>query len=140
MWSPTWPVLRPSGLEDGPLNRTPRLELVEHLENAEAHGHLVDKVSDTLGAVPRGPGSGAMSDGERHNIQLEMRKRYVRQLGQRLNILARNPEVERCFLAASKEINHQLVEELDPQVRAKIEEKSPANLMKVERVDILGHF
>lgn len=81
-----------------------------------------------------------MSDGERHNIELESRKRLVRQLAQRLNILARSQEIDRCFLAASKEINHPLLEELDPQVRAKIAKNVPADLTKLARCDILQHF
>jgi hypothetical protein len=125
------------------LNRTPRLQFLEEFANTEAHGRLVDKVSDLSGRFPRGTGTkanGAMSDGERHNIELETRKRLVRQLAQRLNTLARNPEVDRCFLAASKEINHQLLEELDSQVRAKIQKNVPADLTKLERADILSHF
>ena len=43
---------------------------------------------------------------ERHNMELESRKHMVRQLAQRLNVLARNPEVERCLLSSSREINH----------------------------------
>ena len=131
-------------LLDNHSNRTPRLELVEQFNNAEAHGKLVDKVTDLAGRFPRGTGKagegGAMSDGERHNIELEKRKRLVRALAKRLNTLARDPEVERCFLAASKEINHQLIEELDPQVRAKILKNVPADLTKLERTEILKHF
>jgi hypothetical protein len=124
-------------------NHAPRLEFLEQFENPEAHGHLVDKVSDLSGRFPRGTGTkagGAMADGERHNIELESRKRLVRQLAQRLNLLARNSEIDRCFLAASKEINHQLLEELDPEVRLKIEKNIPADLTKLERADILSHF
>lgn len=123
--------------------REPRLEILEHYENAQAHEHLVDKVSDLSGRFPRGTGTkagGAMADGERHNIELEARRRLVRQLAQRLNTLARGQEIERCFLAASKEINHQLLEELDPQLRAKIEKNIPADLTKLERAEILRRF
>jgi hypothetical protein len=123
--------------------RAPRLELVEQFDNAEAHGRLGDKVSDLSGRFPRrtGPASGgAMSDGERHNIELETRKRLVRQLAQRFNALARAPEIERCLVAASKEINHQLLEELEPQVRAKIEQNVLADLTKLEREAVLAHF
>ena len=81
-----------------------------------------------------------MSDGERHNIELESRKRLVRQLARRLNALAGAEEIDRCFLAASKEINHQLLEELDPPVRAKIQKNVPADLTKIEHTDILRHF
>jgi hypothetical protein len=130
-------------LENNQLHRAPRLEMIEHFENSEAHDRLVDKVSDLSGRFPRGMGmknGGAMSDGERHNIGLETRKRLVRQLAQRLNSLARGETFERCFLAASKEINHQLVEELEPQIRAKIEKNIPADLTKLDRSEILSHF
>jgi len=53
--------------------RTPHLEMLEQFENPEAYGRLVDKVTDYSGRFPRGIGTkagGAMSDGERHNIQL----------------------------------------------------------------------
>jgi hypothetical protein len=124
--------------------QTPRLELVEEFNNADAHGKLVEKVSDLSGRFPRSSGmsnaTGAMSDGERHNIELEARKRMVRQLAQRINALLRSKDFERCLLAASREINHQLIEELEPQVRAKIEKNIPADLTKLERAEILHRF
>jgi hypothetical protein len=125
------------------LSRTPRLEMLDQFENVQAHGRLVEKVSDLSGRFPRGTGlknGGAMSDGERHNIELESRKRQVRQMAHRLNELARSPDVERCFLAASKEINHQLLDELEPKVRAKIVKNIHADLTKLERPEILRHF
>jgi len=132
-------------LENSHLNRSPRLELLEDFQNPEAHGKLVEKVTDLSGRFPRGSGAangpgGAMSDGERHNIELEARRRLVRQLAQRFNQLGRNKEFERCLLAASKEINRQLLEELEPQVRAKIEKNVAADLTKLEPAAILGHF
>jgi hypothetical protein len=131
-------------LDDNHLNRSPRLELLEEFESPEAHGKLVEKVTDLSGRFGRGSGPvngpGAMSDGERHNLELEMRKRLVRQLAQRFNHLARPKEVERCLLAASKEINRQLLDELEPQVRAKIEKNIPADLTKLEPGEILRRF
>jgi hypothetical protein len=120
--------------------RPPRLEPIDHFDNPEAHSHLGDKVSDLSGRFPGGAMGGAMSDGERHNIQLESRKRFVRQLAQRLNAIARDPEIESCFLAASKEINNLLLLELEPVVRAKVAKNVPADLTKLDRVDILGRF
>jgi hypothetical protein len=131
-------------LENHRPNQTPRLGLVEEFDNADAHEKLGDKVTDLAGRFPRRTGApnttGAMSDGERHNIELESRKRLVRQLAQRFNALARDPEVERCLLAASLEINHQLLEELEPRVRAKIEKNLSADLTKLEPAEILRHF
>ena len=125
------------------LNRTPRLEFVEQFENAQAHGRLVDKVSDLSGRFPRATGvkaNSAMSDGERHNIELEARKRLIRQMAQRLNTLARTLDIDECFLAASREINHPLLQELEPMVRAKIAKNIRADLTKLERTEILRHF
>ena len=129
-------------LDNNQLNRSPRLEPVEEFESPEAHSKLGDKVSDLGGRFSRGGGQpgGAMADGERHNIELETRKRLVRQLARRLNLLARGKEVEHCLLAASKEINHQFLEELEPEVRAKIQKNVPADLTKLERGEILAHF
>ena len=131
-------------LDNNQPHQTPRLELVEEFNSADAHEKLVDKVTDLSGRFPRSSGGagtrGPMSDGEKHNIELESRKRLVRQLAQRLNALARSPEVERCLLAASREINHQLLEELEPPVRAKIVKNIPADLTKLERAEILRHF
>jgi hypothetical protein len=81
-----------------------------------------------------------MSDGERHNIDLERRKRLVRQLAQRLNSLMKTAGIERCYLAASREINHQLLEELDAGIRARIEKNLPADLTKTDKSELLRHF
>ena len=131
-------------LENNQPHQTPRLELIEEFNSPDAHEKLVDKVSDLSGRFPRGAGvpnaTGAMSDGERHNIELESRKRLVRQLARRLDALLRSKDFECCLLAASREINHQLLEELEPQVRAKIEKNVPADLTKLDRAEILRHF
>jgi hypothetical protein len=74
------------------VNHAPRLELVEQFNNPGARGRLVDRVSDSSGQFPRSTGAraaGAMSDGERHNIEVELRKRFVRQLAQQLNIFSK---------------------------------------------------
>lgn len=125
-------------------SQTPHLELLEEFTSADAHGKLVERVTDLAGRFPRtGNGAanrGAMSDGERHNIELESRKRLVRELAHRLNALARSPTVEHCLLAASREINHPLLDELEPQVRAKLQKIVPADLTKVEPAELLRHF
>src|ERR1041385_1279876 len=98
-------------LENSDETRTPRLELLEEFMNVAAHGKLADKVTDFSGRFPRGgarSAENAMADGERHNIELEMRKRMIRQLADHFNSLARTRDVDRCFLAASREINKQL--------------------------------
>jgi Protein required for attachment to host cells len=122
--------------------RTPRLELFQEFGNAKAHERLIEKVTDLAGRFPRSDSAlhaaGAMADGERHNIERELRKRYVRQLAGRLNSLLRG--AERCYLAASRKMNRQLWDELESQARAKIEMNVPADLTKVSKSDLLRHF
>jgi hypothetical protein len=43
-------------------------------------------------------------------------------------------------MAASREINRQLLSELEPPVRAKIEKNVPADLTKLEHAEIMRHF
>jgi hypothetical protein len=129
-------------IDPSPQHSAPRLELVDEFHSADAHERLVDKVSDQSGRFSRGGGNGgvAMSAGERHNILLEQRKRQVRQLAGRLGTLLSRVEIQRCLLAASKEINSQLIEELPATVRSKIQKNLPADLTKVDKSELLGHF
>lgn len=131
-------------LENAPLHRATRLAPFTQLDFPDAHSRLVDQVTDLSGRFPRGLGnrnlSHAMSDGERHNIELEQRRRIVRRLAERINQIALDTEIDSCLLAASREINQQLIAELDPRVRAKIEQNVPADLTKIARADLLRHF
>ena len=131
-------------VETSRFTRSPRLELMETFDNAEAHSRLVDKVSDLSGRFPRGRGAngaaGVMSDGERHNIELEQRKRLARRLAERVNALMRRDDVDICYLAASKEINHQILEEVEPRLRVKIEKNIAADLTKINKSELLQHF
>ena len=127
---------------DQPLS-SPRLELLEEYKATEANRKLVERVSDLSGRFPRRTGArsgGAMSDGERHNIALENRKRGVRNLAGRIDSLMQDPEIEQCFLAASREIMNPLLQELSPDSRSKIGMNIPADLMKASKVELLKQF
>jgi hypothetical protein len=131
-------------LENGEANRSPRLEPVEEFLQPQAHERVVEQVTDISGRFHRGTtksnAAGAMSDGERHNINLEKRKRLVRNLASRVNRLAKDPEIDRCWMAASREISNPLLNELDPAVRAKIQTVVAADLTKLDRSEILKRF
>ena len=131
-------------LENNQPMSSPRLELLEEYKDADAHRRLVELVSGLSGRFPRrmGPAAaaGAMSDGERHNIELERRKRGVRKLAGRMDTLMQDPEVEQCFLAASREIMNPLLQELSPNARSKIGMNIPADLTKASKVQLLRQF
>ncbi len=128
---------------DDPFHSNPRLELVEQF-NTGASRKLVEEATDLAGRFPRATVShkimGGMSAGERHNIELEKRKRCLRMLGKRISALLGDPAVERCFLAASREMINALLEEIPMQARSKIEIALRANLTKVDKTELLGHF
>lgn len=129
-------------LDRTPVQHTPRLELIAEFNNNSASAKLADVTTDSSGRFPRG-GAGAasgMSDGERHNIELEHRKRLVRQLAGQLNQLLRHQADGDCYLAASREIHNPLLQELDPALRALIVRSVHADLTKVERSHLLGYF
>src|SRR5260370_28408901 len=76
-------------LENNLENRPPRLELLEEFNNEQAHERIVDQAPDLSGRFPRGVATsdhrGPMSDGDPHNLALELCKPMVRRLAGRLN-------------------------------------------------------
>jgi hypothetical protein len=131
-------------LENDVPHSSPRLELLREYTDSEAHQRLSERVTDLAGRFPRRTGGarsgGAMSDGERHNIELEKRKRGVRKLAGLLDSLMQNPEIEQCFLAASREIMNPLLQELSASSRSKIGVNIPVDLMKASKVELLRQF
>jgi hypothetical protein len=130
-------------IDDDPLHSKPRLDLVERFHTG-GNQKLQQQATKIAGGSPKNSNSrdlvGGMSPGERHNVELEQRRRCVRALAQRTNSLLKASDIERCFFAASREINNALLDELDYQARAKIEIAVPADLTKINRSDLLGHF
>ena len=128
-------------LEVNGLHKTPRLELIEEFNLVEAHGKMSDRLSDLAGRY-HAPvmGKWAAPWGERHNIELEQKRRLIKQVAHALADLLRRNGSEGCYLAASKEINHQILAELPREARAKIEKIVPCDLTKSEKSDLLRHF
>ncbi len=106
-------------LENNQPISSPRLELLEEYKDAEAHQRLVEQVSDLSGRFPRRTGARAAG---------------------RLDSLMQNPEIEQCFLAASREIMNPLLQELSAGARSKIGINIPVDLMKASKVELLRQF
>ena len=116
---------------------SPRLELIEDLQLNGAHQKLTDQVSDLAGRFANsGQGSGA-SAGERHNIELEHRKRLVKQITEKVTSLLRAETVDGCYFAASREINHSITESLPPQLQGKLLRNVSADLTKLSKAELL---
>ena len=119
---------------------TPRLEVIEQVEFVDAHGKLGDKQTDQAGRYKVPTQDMAMSYGERQKIELELRRRLIKQAAEQLRSVVANREVETCYFAASSEINDQILDEAGPEVRRKIEKNLGCNLANAEKGELLRHF
>src|SRR2546422_4417713 len=124
-------------VDNSRLHSRARLELIEHFNPEQPHRKMTDKLSDLSGRYRAAVGKGSTSIGERHNIKLEERKRLIRQLARRLNVLMSDGEVGSCYLAASKGIDRQILGALAPGAQAKIKKNLPVDLMKTSKEKLL---
>lgn len=127
-------------VEESEFNSTPRLEKIQEFDTVTGHERIQDITTDAAGRFPRGTATSEMSAGERHNIELEQRRRLVKQLASTIGDLIRQDHFEDCYVAASKEIHKQLLDELPSEVRSKITKDIASNLTKVDKNDLLKHF
>ena len=122
------------------LDTMPRLELIEHFNPEQPHLKMADKLSDLAGRYRAAGGKASTPFGERHNIKLEERKRLIRQLAKRLNVLMGDGDVDSCYLAASKGIDQQILDALSPAAQAKIKRNLAADLIKASKAKLLEYF
>jgi hypothetical protein len=125
-------------------NRSPRLDLLESFNPLDVHDRYANTLTNRAGRSASGnmnlQSSGNKSDGESHNMEIENRKRALKQIAEQINKLLGNDEVERCFLAAPEEINSQLLDSLQPPVREKIERNLTCDLTRLDKSEILDRF
>jgi len=127
------------------LHSTPRLELVDAFETVDARSKRIRNSMTVLEGRSANGGSnpkmaGAGSDGEQHNMHLEKRRRLVRQMAEGLTALLKPKAVERCFFAAPQEINQQIVDNIAPEVRQKIEKNLSLDLTNLDKSALIDHF
>jgi hypothetical protein len=127
-------------LDRSPEKHTPYLELLEEYETVDAHGKLLDKVTDQAGRFRVPTAKMAMSYGERQKIELELRKRLIRQLAERLQSWLNRPDIDACYFSCSKEANQQVCALLKNGVRHKIQRNIAQDLTRIDKAKILEHF
>jgi Protein required for attachment to host cells len=123
------------------LQQTPRLQELETVALEEAHTRVADIVTDLAGrrAAPAQKNWGApLSDDQ--NLNLELRRRLIRQLASRIEGLIQGSDYQSCWLAAPKEITHQIVHELTPSVRQRIKRVIPCDLTNATPKELLDQF
>jgi hypothetical protein len=120
---------------------TPHLELIEEFMFVEAHRRFDELVTDMAGrhVGPTHAAWGApMTDD--HNLRLETERRIIKRIAKHIEDLVQRNGHDGCWLAAPKPINHQILEELPPAVRSRIEKNLPRDLTKAGEKELLEHF
>jgi len=123
------------------LQDTPRLEELETAVLEDAHTRVSDTVTDLAGrrATPTQKNWSATL-GDDHNLELESRRRLIRQLASHIERLVQGRDYQSCWLAAPKEIAHQVLDELSQSARNRIKRMIPGDLTKATPKELLDQF
>ena len=123
--------------------RGPSLQLVQAFNITDAHGKLVDKVSDLAGRFPVSNGvfgRHVNSIGERTQLETETDRRIYRELADQIvKIVSRNGK-EGWSFAAPAGIHAAIVDLLPAVVRDRIVEHVKSDLVKTEPAKLTTHF
>jgi hypothetical protein len=124
-----------------PETGSPRLALVSETPYLSAHQHLTDRITDSAGRRnkpgARG-GGGPLADS--HNLELEVRRRMVKEIAAGVKTLLREAGADGCWLAANKEMLRPLIEALPKTTQARIERTLARDLTKTRPQQLLRYF
>ena len=124
--------------------RGPSLQLVQAFNITDAHGRLVDKLSDLAGRFPVTNGAGAHrgagSIAERTQIGTEIDRRIHKELADQITKIVSDNGNEGWSFAAPAEIHGAIVEHLPATVRDRIVEHVKSDLVKVEPAKLISRF
>jgi hypothetical protein len=123
--------------------RGPSLKLVQAFDVTDAHGRLVDKVTDLAGRFPVSDGSGgrhANSIAERTQLDTETDRRIHKQLADQIAKIVQSEGGEGWSFAAPASIHAAIVDLLPARVRDRIVEHVKSDLVKTEAAKLPEHF
>ena len=124
--------------------RGPSLQLVQAFNITDAHGRLIDKVSDLAGRFPVTEGAGAhrgpASTAERTQLASETDRRIQKELADQIAKIVSQNGKDGWSLAAPAEIHTAIVDLLPAGVRQRIVEHVKSDLVKVEPARLISHF
>jgi hypothetical protein len=121
--------------------RGPSLRLVQSLNLTDAHGKLIDKVTDLAGRYAASDGSGmhAASISET-KLETETDRRIHKQLADQIAKIVNDNATEGWSFAAPSEIHSAVVDLLPGRIRDRIVEHVKSDLVKVEPAKLPNHF
>jgi len=123
--------------------RGPSLKLVQAFDITEAHGKLIDKVTDLAGRFPvtesAGAHRGAASIAE-SKLETETDRRINKELADQISKIVNGSGKEGWAFAAASKIHSAIVDLLPDRVRNRIVEHVKSDLVKVEPAKLPTHF
>ncbi len=123
--------------------RGPSLHLIQAFDLTDAHGKLVDKVTDLAGRFPVSDGAGgrhANSIAERTQLETETDRRIHKQLADQIVKIIDRSGKEGWSFAAPAEIHGAIVDLLPRAARDRIVEHVKSDLVKIESAKLPSHF
>jgi hypothetical protein len=120
---------------------SPRIDILRSYDNLEAHTRLGEKLSDDAGSFGlMGGKKGVKGYGEPHNIKLEAKKKQIKNITDDINNLIKKNKCNEWYLAAGKSLNNQIIDNIDPSVRAKLKMNIISDLTKKHKTELLSLF
>lgn len=118
-----------------------RVQLIGSYDSIDGHGKLSDKLSDSAGrfGVSGGKKGAPKGYGDPHNIELETEKKLIKMIAQDINKLVSREDCP-WYLAADKQINRQITENLSQDARKKLDKNITSDLTKAPKSEILDYF
>ena len=122
--------------------RGPSLKLIQAFDITDAHGRMIDKVTDFAGRFPVTDGAGAhhgAAIGER-KLETETSRRINRELADQIAKVVNGSGKQGWAFAAPSEIHSAIVDLLPDRIRNRIVEHVKSDLVKVEPAKLPNHF
>ena len=123
--------------------RGPSLSLVQAFNLTDAHGRMIDKVTDMAGRFPMGDANSGRhmnAIAERTQFETETHRRIYRELAGQISKLVKSDGIEGWSFAAPAEFHSAIVDLLPNEVRGRIVEHVKSDLVKVEAAKLTNHF
>jgi hypothetical protein len=121
-------------------SQKPSIQFLESFET-ELHQKFAENLTDTAGRFVGNPAmKSARGYGEPHDLDLERKKRTIKQIGDEISRLVHQFEVKRWFFAGSKEIYKPLLARLTDEVKRTLSVSLDRNLTKFSKADLMLAF
>ncbi|NOX20472.1 MAG: host attachment protein [Nitrospirae bacterium] len=117
---------------------SPRLELQEEYDIIDAHKKLSEMITDRAGRFGMGNEKKDLKGyGEAHNLELENKKKIIRQIAEDINKIIKSEGYKKWYLVAGKTLNSAILERLDPKVKEALYRNIVADHVKTKKSDLL---